>query len=190
LNPKVNSKEALQLLTTQIEAVIAPMGYEVVALELTVHGERILRLSIDFLDQAHLAEPTKRIGLNDCIAVNSAVDLLLEETPHIEGAYHLEVSSPGVERPLRKKQDFERFKGQRVRISTYRPLEANELKNSHYWEKNKKQKNFIGELVGVYVDGNHIQIKPEGYKGGAEEFEGILIPLDLVTKANLEFTNP
>ena len=180
---KPNSKEALEFLSHEVEKFIMPLGYEVVALELVTAGGRTLRLFIDFLHN-RTAEPgqEKRIGLDDCIAVNGAVDEFLEQTTLLSGAYNLEVSSPGLDRPLRKTEDYIRFKGRRVRVGTYRPLTAVELGDNTYWEKNQKQKNFIGELLGLTEAGADVIVKPEGYKSDS----GVRIPLTLVSKANLE----
>ncbi len=180
---KPNSKEALELLSNEVEQIISPLSYEAVAMELVTAGTRTLRLFIDFTSNRK-AEPgqERRIGLNDCITVNDAVDQHLEQTPLLTGSYNLEVSSPGLDRPLRKTEDYIRFKGRRVRVGTYRPLTAEELGDGTYWEKNKKQKNFIGELRGVSTEGTDVIVKPEGYKSDV----GVRIPLSLVSKAHLE----
>jgi ribosome maturation factor RimP len=180
---KPNSKEALEFLCREVEGFITPLGYEVVALEMVTAGGRTLRLFIDFLNN-RTAEPgqEQRIGLDDCITVNGAVDEFLEQTTLLTGSYNLEVSSPGLDRPLRKTDDYNRFKGRRVRVGTYRPLTATELGDNSYWEKNQKQKNFIGELVGLNETGADVIVKPEGYKSDS----GVRIPLTLVSKAHLE----
>lgn len=177
-------QSSLEQLQAQIESVIAPLGYEVVALEMSAGGGRTLRLYIDFLENALLSEQSelKRVSLDDCVVVNRALDELLETTPLIEGAYNLEVSSPGVERPLRKEKDFRRFAGQKVRISTFRSLTADELANPAYWDKNKRQKNFLGILCGLSENSQDIQLSIDG--------QTIKIPRDLVAKSHLEFVEP
>lgn len=181
---KANSKEALQALQQEVETLIHPLGYEVVALELSTAGGRSLRLSIDYLENETLSDQLelKRIGLDDCVVVNRAVDELLENTPLLTGAYNLEVSSPGVERPLRKASDYKRFAGQKARIHTFRPLTAEELKNAPYWEKNKRQKNFLGVLQGLSEDGAMICLFIDK--------QPVTIPLDLVSKSHLEYVEP
>ena len=73
--------------------------------------------------------------------------------PEIEavfpGGYESEVSSPGVDRPLRTHEDFCRFVGEQVRIHVFRALTQEELKNLGYFQKNPKQKNFLGILAGI-----------------------------------------
>lgn len=175
-----NTKESLENLQREIEHQIAPLGYEVVSLEQSnnPHQGRVITLYIDFLSP----ENGQRISLEDCIRVNQQIDALFEQTTLIDGRYHLEVSSPGIERPLRKPADFTRFQGNKVRIHTYRALDEKELENKGYWEKNKKQKNFSGILDGLHEtqDGSKIRlIYPDG--------SCIFIPMLLVSKAHLEY---
>lgn len=170
---KANSKEALEQLVRDSESILLPLGYEVVALEQSTAEGRKLTLFIDFLNNS--AE-VRHVGLQDCITVTKAVDELFENTPLLEGHYTLEVSSPGVERPLRKPEDFDRFNGRKVKLHTFRPLEKEETENPAYWEKNKKQKNFIGRLDGLAADKVKLNIDGNDVK----------VPLALVSKAHLE----
>jgi ribosome maturation factor RimP len=174
--PKPNSKPALEQLQRDAENILAPLGYEVVALEQQLTGGRKLILYIDFLNNSESKE--RRISLDDCVTVNRAVDELFETTPLLEGHYTLEVSSPGVERPLRKPTDFSRFAGNKVRLHTFRPLEKNEAENDEYWELHKKQKNFVGQLVGLTPDGNKVKVNVDGQTAA--------VPLELISKAHLE----
>jgi ribosome maturation factor RimP len=176
---KANSKEALAELQRQVENLLAPLGYELVTLDRSTAGGTKITLFVDFLENAKTAEPTRRIGLEDCIAVNRAVDELFEATPLLDGHYTLDVSSPGVERPLRKPGDYERFTGRKVRIHTFRPLEKEESGNAGYWEKNQRQKNFVGRLEGLFSGTASVKLSVDG--------QAVTIPLELVSKANLEF---
>lgn len=170
---KPNSKQALEELQRDAENILTPLGYEVVALEQTLAGGRKLTLFIDFLNNT---DEKRRISLDDCITVNKAVDELFETTTLLEGHYTLEVSSPGVERPLRKPDDFNRFAGRKVKLHTFRPLEKEESENAAYWEKNKKQKNFIGRLEGLEAD--RVKIIIDG--------NSVCVPFALISKAHLE----
>ena len=89
-------------------------------------GGRILRVYID---------KPGGVGIDDCVNISrqlgDLLDIYLEDAP----AYHLEVTSPGSDRPLGKKADFERFKGQTAKIKTSRTING--------------QKNFTGRLLGV-----------------------------------------
>lgn len=175
--PKPNTKGALAELQRDVENVLTPLGYEVIALERSTGGGNRVTLFIDFLNNN---DESRRVSLDDCVTVNRAVDDLFENTPLLEGRYTLEVSSPGVERPLRKAEDFERFSGRKARISTFRPLEKDESANETYWKKNKRQKNFVGSLAGITREElPKVKLTVDG--------QSILIPFSLISKAHLEF---
>ena len=86
------------------------------------------------------------ITVDDCEVVSRALSDLLDKHDFIEDAYVLEVSSPGLGRPLKKEKDFARSIGKLVEIRTYRPIE--------------KQKEFCGELTAY--DNNSVTIDEEG----------------------------
>ncbi len=180
---KANSKEALEQLQHEAENILAPLGYEVVALEQSTAPKssgRTLTLYIDFLPAENASEDGQHIGIDDCLTVNKAVDALFETTPLLDGTYNLDVSSPGVERPLRKAQDYSRFRGRKVRLHTFRPLEETETGNAAYWAKNRKQKNFVGRLEGLSSGGDKVKVSVDGVT--------VAVPLSLISKAHLEFT--
>ncbi|MBI3555502.1 MAG: ribosome maturation factor RimP [Deltaproteobacteria bacterium] len=110
-----------------MENILTPLGYEVVALEQSVAGGRKLTLYIDFLNNE---DESRRIGLQDCVEATKAVDELFETTELVTGNYTLDVSSPGVERPLRKAEDYNRFSGKKVKLHTFRPLEKRKPKTT------------------------------------------------------------
>jgi ribosome maturation factor RimP len=107
-----------------VEPVVAGMGYELVDLQAS-SGGRLLRLFID---------KPGGIGLEDCAAVSRQLSRVLE----VEGVDYdrLEVSSPGLDRPLRKASDFERFAGQKAEVRMRRKDESG-------------QRRFVGVLKGV-----------------------------------------
>ncbi len=182
INPnliKPNSKEALLQLEKDVQTILNPEGFEVVALEMGHAPKSVGRTLILFIDFIDNPNSEKKISLDDCVKVNDLVDQLFETTPLLDGTYTLEVSSPGVERPLRKQSDYTRFKGKKIRINTQRPLTVEEIKNENYWTKNQKQKSFVGTLDGLTSDGASVQIN----------FDGVVVcvPISLITKAHLEF---
>ena len=77
------------------------------------------------------------ITVNDCEAVSRAFSDKLDENDFIEDSYIMEISSPGLDRPLKKEKDFARSMGKLVEIRTYRPIE--------------KQKEFCG-ILNAYDD--------------------------------------
>jgi ribosome maturation factor RimP len=182
---------------------LAPLGYQVVHLEVQSHRQKILRVFIDFLEPS----PGNTIGIEDCVKVSRTLDERLDQSTEFEalfqGTYELEISSPGVDRPLRTADDFERFVGKEVRIHVYRPMTGEELNNSTYQEKNPRQKNFLGTLVGlkegkvvILVSSSEKRSQKSEKKGKAktkaepltnsEEGTQVTIPLPLISKANLE----
>lgn len=101
------------------------------------------------------------VDLEDCRQVSEALDLKLDEEDPIPGSYCLEVSSPGLERPLKKPSDYQRFAGRKAQIRTYSALHG--------------RKRFEGILAGLA--GDNVLLEWEG--------ETIEIPLELIAKANL-----
>ena len=86
------------------------------------------------------------ITVNDCEDVSRAFSDILDEKDFIEDSYIMEISSPGLDRPLKKEKDFKRSLGKLVEIRTYRPIE--------------KQKEFCG-ILNAY-DSNSVIIDEDG----------------------------
>ena len=80
------------------------------------------------------------ITLDDCAEVSRELNPILDEKDPIKDNYFLEVCSPGLDRPLKKDKDFERYKGRDVEIKLYKPMNGS--------------KQFEGELVGLTEDNN------------------------------------
>ncbi len=162
-----------------VEGVLAPLGFSVVDLEL--HRQREKKLQI-FIEHRAL---DKGITVDDCAIVSKELDEPLEAAPLIQelfkDSYDLEVSSPGIQRPLRKPEDFIRFAGQQVRVHVFRSLKADEIENPGFLEKNPKQKHFLGLLEGLQEA--KLRMKLEVKKS---QFDEIRIPLVLISKAHLE----
>ncbi|MCF6186602.1 MAG: ribosome maturation factor RimP [Desulfobulbaceae bacterium] len=113
-----------------ISPLLADMGIELVEIQFRREGHGwVLRLFID---------RQGGVTLENCTAVSREVSRYLEVEDPIEQAYHLEVSSPGLERPLKKKEDYIRFSGRRARVKMQ--------------EKIDDQRVFIGTLKGVEED--------------------------------------
>ena len=110
-------------------------------------GGRTLRIYID---------KPGGVGLDDCVRISRQLSDLLDVYFENNDAYRLEISSPGPDRPLGKKHDFERFKGRNVKIRTARPIEG--------------RKNFKGLLLGLTDGMVNLMIKD---KPVAIPFQGI-----------------
>ena len=117
----------------ELESRIEELGFELVELERAGAKSRpILRVRIDRPD----SEPGRGVTVEDCTRVSRALEAYLDEGVVAGGRYTLEVSSPGVERPLVRERDFERFRGQRVAVKGFAPLRG-------------KEKRLEGELRGL-----------------------------------------
>ena len=134
------------------EPVLAGLGYDLVAIE--VEG-KILRLYIDGLNGSS-------VGIEDCVKATRELDPVLDVADVMPGRYELEISSPGINRPLARKQDFEKFAGKRVAVRTF--------------EKVGDRRNFIGTLLGI--EGDQIRIDVDGREHR--------VPLEEVSKAHLD----
>lgn len=126
----VEDREVVRRIWEHLEPELADLGYELVEAEYGRHGSNnVLRLFID---------KEGGITIDDCAEVSRALEPLLDVGDYVVGRYTLEVSSPGIERPLRKPSDFERFQGEPVKVQTLTPVQG--------------RKRFKGTLIG-YRDG-------------------------------------
>ena len=138
-------------LETLIEKLVTQLGYELVDFE-TVNGGQILRIYIDKGDL---------IDIEDCTKVSNHVNNVLS----VETDYdyeRLEVSSPGLDRVIKKLNDFDKFKGQKIKIKTRFAIE--------------NRKNFKGTLSGT--KGESIMIEVDN--------ESLLIDFENIDKARLD----
>lgn len=171
-----------------IDPILAPLGLEVVAIETLTGRQNKLQIFIEKSDRDD-QDTQSGISLEDCTQATHALDLPLDESPLLEqvfkGSYDLEISSPGLHRPIQKPRDFERYQGRRIKVQTYRSLSSDESKNAQYTEKYPKQKNFIGNCQGFEFDQNAVLLEVE-VPGKKQEGFQISIPLEVISKANLE----
>lgn len=132
-------------------------GYELIHVEYQREAAgRILRLYIDKPDG---------ITLDDCVRISRQAGDILDVGLEMDESYNLEVSSPGLDRPLVKRQDFDRFRGQPVSIRTDQPVNG--------------QKNFKGILLGISADEVDVRIDTRNVK----------IPFERILKARLSGGN-
>ena len=141
--------------------MVSSLGMELVDLEYKSEGRAmVLRL---FFDREG------GVTLDDCAQVSRELSEILDVEDFIQGYYTLEVSSPGLNRPLKKAADYERYRGRLVRIKTFELLPD---------DAGNPRKTFTGELLGL--DNGVVRLK-------LNEVQTAGIPLDKVAKANLEF---
>jgi ribosome maturation factor RimP len=154
---------------SELESLIAPVcrahGVELVCLQYAPEeGGPVLRVMIE-LPNAETLSKGVGVTLADCTNVSRALSPVLDEHESlIEGTYRLEVSSAGVERPLVKALDFERYTGREVHLSTKQPIE--------------QRKNFTGFLLGMRDDQVCLRVEQE---------RELTIPLRDIAKAHLVF---
>ncbi len=109
-------KQAPEHLLELIEPVVEGLGYECVGVEYNSHPKHgFLRIYID-------AE--QGVGMEDCTKVSHQVSGVLDVEDPIAGEYNLEVSSPGMDRPLFKLKQFEQFMGHTVQVNLFKPVEG------------------------------------------------------------------
>ncbi|MFZ7104638.1 MAG: ribosome maturation factor RimP [Peptococcaceae bacterium] len=105
------------IITGLVEPVITEKNMELVEVNFVKEGQDwFLRIFIDKEDG---------IDLDDCEDVSRTVSKLLDEYDPITQAYHLEVSSPGIERPLKNTRDYLRFTGSSIQVKTFVPIAGN-----------------------------------------------------------------
>lgn len=143
-----------QTLNELLEPVIAGMGCELVGIEYRASPKNALvRLYID---------KPGGVDLDDCTRVSRQVSGVLDVEDPISSHYTLEVSSPGLDRPIFKSADYDRFAGEKVKLRLQVPLDG--------------RRRLAGVLRGLR-DGN-VVVEENGIE--------INVPLSQIDKANLE----
>ncbi len=154
--------DPLNMVEKLLLPILDELGIELVDLELKKAGRsHVLRIFIDKPDG---------VNLDDCAEVSRELSVNLDVEDWIPGRYTLEVSSPGLNRPLKNKQDFLRYQGRLAVVKT-----AVLLKD----EKGNARKTFLGTIEGIEEAGIVVLRLKEGPQAR--------IPMDSITKANLEF---
>jgi ribosome maturation factor RimP len=153
------AKQTIEERARQVaEPLIEAEGLELVDVEYKrEHGGWILRLFID---------KEGGIGIEECTKASHAVETALDVEDFIPQEYSLEVSSPGLNRPLTKTAHYQKATGKLVRVKTYGPIGT------------PPRKNFLGTLKAIA--GERITVAVDG----AGDFD---IPLKDIAAANLEF---
>lgn len=141
-------------LLQMLEPIVAAMGYELVGIIYRGNPKSaLLRLYID---------KPGGVGLDDCTRVSNHVSGVLDVEDPISTKYTLEVSSPGLDRPIFKPSDYDRFIGEQVRLRLQPPLDG--------------RRRLAGELRGLR--GDEVVIEENGIE--------INVPLSQIDRANLE----
>jgi ribosome maturation factor RimP len=153
-------------LEREIESHVEALGYELVALERAGSKARpILRIRIDRPD----SEPGRGVTLEECARVSRALEERLDADARVGERYTLEVSSPGVERPLVRDGDFSRFAGHEVALVGHDTLAG-------------RAKRLEGELLGIENDADGARVRLRTRDG-----VDLDIPRDEIARAHLIF---
>jgi ribosome maturation factor RimP len=151
-------------LINQIEQLIAPalhnMGLEIVRVLLTGNQRQKLQVMIERSDLAP-------VTMDNCVDASREISLLLDVEDPIEGSYRLEVTSPGLDRPLMKPADYQRFVGARARIQTQLPIAG--------------RRNFTGIIVSADEEVCEILVQGKG-----EEEESFRLPFIEIQQGRLD----
>jgi ribosome maturation factor RimP len=149
-------------LLRRIEEIVAPtvvgMGYELVRVAMS-RGGGTLQIMIEPADG-------RAMDVEDCATVSRALSAVLDVEDPIPGAYTLEVSSPGIDRPLTRPKDYSRWAGHVARVELAQPIDG--------------QRRFKGTLLGLEDDTVKLRLDD-----GREAH----LPFSTVTRAKLEMTD-
>jgi ribosome maturation factor RimP len=152
----------------RVAAIVAPV--------LAALGYRLVRVRISGFAgctvQIMAERPDGTMSIEDCEAASRALSPVLDVADPIEGAYRLEISSPGIDRPLVRRSDFDRYAGHVAQVEMQAPIDG--------------RRRFRGELVGT--DGECARIRCADDAGGAGNSE-ILLRIDDMTEAKLVLTD-
>ncbi len=158
-----HGRQDLSVLEERIEKLVGPAiaaaGYDLVRIRMTGKEVRTLQIMAERPDHTMSAE--------DCAGLSRALSVILDEADPIPGAYRLEVSSPGIDRPLVRLKDFNDWQGYDARLELDRMIEG--------------RKKFKGVVGGV--EGESIAFDIEG------EEETALIPFAWIVSAKLVLTD-
>jgi ribosome maturation factor RimP len=148
-------EELRDTLTGMLAPVVKAVGVELGDIEvIKMKGKILLRVYID---------RESGVTIDDCERASREIESVLDVEDPIPYSYVLEVSSPGLDRSLKKPKDFKRFSGKKVRLVTREPVE--------------KQNFFVGEIE-IATDDNVVLLLPKDKK--------ITIPYDNISRARLE----
>ena len=148
-------RETEQRILELLEPVVAIDGYELLDVRLTSdRGRTVLQVFIDH---------EEGVTLEDTTQVTHLIDPVLDVEDPIDTSYDLEVSSPGLDRPLRTREHFRRHAGEVVRIRTFEPIDG--------------RRNYQGRLLGCEDD--EVRVEVDGVEHR--------VPIAAIERANVKY---
>ena len=148
---------------TIIEPAIVDLGYRLVRVRVTAQNGCTVQIMAE--------RPDGSMNVEGCEEISQAVSPALDVDDPIQAAYHLEVSSPGIDRPLVRASDFQRWAGHLAKIETSEPVHG--------------RKRFRGILRGA--EGEDALLSRDDAK--AEEERDVAVPMRLIAEARLVLTD-
>src|ERR1700728_1398610 len=146
-----------------VEPVLASLGYRLVRVRVTAFAGCTVQIMAE--------RPDGSMNIDDCEVASRALSPVLDVADPIETAYRLEISSPGIDRPLVRRSDFDRYAGHVAQVEMQAPVDG--------------RRRFRGELIGAQCAFARIRRAD----GAANESFEILLPLDDMIEAKLVLTD-
>jgi ribosome maturation factor RimP len=146
-----------------VEPVLAALGYRLVRIRISAYAGCTVQIMAE--------RPDGTMSIEDCEAASRALSPVLDIADPIESAYRLEISSPGIDRPLVRRSDFDRYAGHVAQVEMQAPVDG--------------RRRFRGELIGA--QGAFARIRRAD--GAANENSEILLPIDDMMEAKLVLTD-
>jgi ribosome maturation factor RimP len=143
------------------EPVLAELGYRLVRVRISGFAGCTVQIMAE--------RPDGTMAIEDCEAASRALSPVLDAADPIEGSYRLEISSPGIDRPLVRRSDFDRYAGHTAQVEMVAPIDG--------------RRRFRGQLAGAEGEGVRLRCGDAG-SGPAE----ILLPIDDMVEARLVLT--
>jgi ribosome maturation factor RimP len=144
-----------------VEPVLAGLGYRLVRIRISAFAGCTVQIMVE--------RPDGSATIEDCETASRALSPVLDVTDPIETAYRLEISSPGIDRPLVRRSDFDRYAGHVAHVEMAAPIDG--------------RRRFRGQLLGT--DGASARIRLDGSDEGAD----VLLPIGDMSEARLVLTD-
>jgi ribosome maturation factor RimP len=144
------------------EPVLAGLGYRLVRVRISGAAGCTVQIMAE--------RPDGAMAIEDCEAASRALSPVLDVADPIETAYRLEISSPGIDRPLVRRSDFDRYAGHVAHVEMTVPIDG--------------RRRFRGQLLGA--EGDSVRIRIDDAKPGGSD---VLLPIDEMMEARLVLTD-